>query len=67
MRKLFLISLLLGGYIWMKSSGNEEIVIEKCKLVYKMVINWFEDIDVDYHIQQKNPSRRKQDHPRRWS
>ena len=66
MQKLFWLALLVGGYIWMVTTGNEDLVIERGKAVYKMVADWLQDADVDFQLKKKKVSQQKPERQRRW-
>jgi len=65
MRKLFWLCLLLGGYVWMVTTENEEFVLQRGRALYKIVADWFQDAEVDFHLQHKK-SPKKQERRRRW-
>lgn len=64
MKKIFWIILLLFTYIWVVSSGHEQVVIDHAKKVYETVITWFDEADVDFQADQKTIVKKKR--PRRW-
>ncbi|MBM3184351.1 MAG: hypothetical protein FJZ64_03495 [Chlamydiae bacterium] len=67
MRKFFWLALLVGGYFWVVSTGNEELVVDRAKFLYRTVTRWFEDAEVDFHMKPpKKVSPKKQDRSRRW-
>ena len=68
MRRFFWIALLLGGYFWMVTTGNEELVLDRAKFIYTSIARWFEDAELDFQLKpQKKSSPKKQDRSRRWS
>jgi predicted ATP-grasp superfamily ATP-dependent carboligase len=53
--------LLLGGYFWAVTSGNDQFILKKGKWVYEALVSWFEDADLDFQLkkdQNKKNSRR---------
>lgn len=50
----------------MVTTGNEQFVLERVKALYKIVSDWFEDADLDFHMQPKKISQEKKTRPRRW-
>lgn len=66
MRKLLWLCLFFGAYVWMVTTGNEQFVLERVKALYKIVTDWFEDADLDFHVQPKKISHEKKVRPRRW-
>ena len=48
MRSLLWMIVLIGGYVWVVTSGHEGFILEKGKLVYDMVVDWFEDAEIDF-------------------
>lgn len=66
MRKVLWLALFFGAYIWMVSTGNEQFVIEKAKACYKLISDWFQDADIDFHLERKKFIQKKSNRPRRW-
>jgi hypothetical protein len=66
MQKFFWIALFVGGYIWMVTTGNEDLVIERGKAIYKMFSDWLQDADVDFQLKKKKVSQQKPERQRRW-
>lgn len=62
MRRLLWMILLLGGYFWVMTSGNDQALLEKGKWLYETVIAWFDDADVDFQLK---PHKSKK-HTRSW-
>ncbi len=62
MRKFFWMILLLGGYIWIVTSGHEDLVLHQGKVVYQAVVNWFEDAEVDFQLKPEKIKKKS----RRW-
>lgn len=54
--------LLLGGYVWLVTSGHDDFVYEQGKAVYKAVVAWFEDAEVDFQLRKEKIKKRS----RRW-
>ncbi|MDE3055100.1 MAG: hypothetical protein KGI80_00165 [Verrucomicrobiota bacterium] len=57
MRRLLWLLFLLGLYVWISVTGNEAMLIERGKLVYRFVVHWLEDADIDFHLDN---------HSQRW-
>jgi hypothetical protein len=66
MQKFLWLALFVGGYIWMVTTGNEDLVIEHGKAVYKMVSDWFQDAELDFQLKPKKISHQKTERHRRW-
>jgi hypothetical protein len=66
MRKLLWLCLFFGAYVWMVTTGNEQFVLERGRVVYKMIADWFKDADLDFHVKQKKMSQVKKERHRRW-
>ncbi len=58
--------LFFGGYIWMVVTGNEQLVLERGRALYKLVADWLEDADVDFQIKEEKSVRKKNLRPKRW-
>lgn len=67
MRKFFWLCLFLGGYIWMVTTGNEALVLERCKVVYNLIGNWLKDADIDFQVKKNHKvSDHKRERHKRW-
>lgn len=66
MRTLFWLCLFFGAYVWMVTTGNEQFVLERGKALYKLVCDWFQDAEIDFHLNSKKISPQKKERPRRW-
>lgn len=64
MKKVFGIILLLFAYIWVVSTGHEQMVLDQSKRLYQTVSAWFDGADVDYQSQKQLAPIKKR--PRRW-
>lgn len=62
MRKLLWMIMLIGGYVWLVTSGRDEFVLDQGKKLYQAVISWFDDAQVDF--QWKSEKNKKKS--RRW-
>ncbi len=62
MRKILWMIMLIGGYIWLVTSGHDEFFLEQGKSVYKAVVAWFDDAQVDFQL-KKDTAKKKS---RRW-
>ena len=63
MRKLLWMILLFCTYIWVITSGHDEFLLEKGKEIYQALVAWFDDAEVDFHLQREKHSKQK---TRRW-
>jgi hypothetical protein len=53
------------AYVWLVTSGREQMVIEYGKTVYQALVAWFDDAEVDFQMNPKEkPSPKKKS--RRW-
>ena len=64
MRKFFWLIFLLGGYLWVLTSGLVEFLLAKGKALYETVANWIAGADVDFHLAKKDKPRPSKH--RRW-
>ena len=55
--------LLFAGYLWVVTSGNDQMLLEKGKAVYKAVVAWFDGADVDYQTKKSKEVIKRH---RRW-
>lgn len=62
MRKLFWTIVLVGGYVWVISSGREDLVFQQGKAIYKMIVEWFDDATIEFNVKNEKPKKRY----RRW-
>lgn len=62
MRRLFWLIFLLGGYLWILTSGHDDFVLAKSKAVYETVTDWISSAEADFHL-KKDKQRKKH---RRW-
>lgn len=56
--------MLIGGYVWLVTSGNDDILLNKGRMVARFVIDWFEDADVDFYGGSGSSKIKKKS--RRW-
>lgn len=54
--------MLIGGYVWLITSGRDEFVLDQAKVVYQALVSWFDDAQVDFQL--KNDTNKKKS--RRW-
>ncbi|MGB7978929.1 MAG: hypothetical protein WCF19_07215 [Chlamydiales bacterium] len=64
MRKLLWAILLFGAYLWAMTSGHDRMLIEQGKNLYRAVIVWLDDAEVDFQIKQNRAREKKKS--RRW-
>lgn len=62
MRRLFWIALLLGGYFWVVTSGNDHLLLSKGKQIYEALVAWFDDAEIDGQFKKSKEKKRL----RRW-
>ena len=67
MRKLYWTIMLVGGYVWVVTSGNEDLVLklalDRGKAIYKATVAWFDDAPIDFHVKQEKEQKKRS---RRW-
>lgn len=64
MRKLLWAILLFSIYVWAMTSGHDRMILEQGKNLYRALISWLDDAEVDFQIQQKKEKSKKR--ARRW-
>jgi hypothetical protein len=47
-------------------TGNEQLVLERGRALYKLVADWLEDADLDFQIKEEKSVRKKNLRPKRW-
>lgn len=50
----------------MAVTGNEQLVLERGRALYKLVADWLEDADLDFQLREHQSMKKKQSRPRRW-
>ena len=60
--KLFWLAILVGGYLWILTSGHDQFILQKGKALYQSIAQWIEDADADFQL--KNTKGKKKS--RRW-
>lgn len=63
MRRLVWMFLFFGAYLWVITSGNDQILLEKGKAVYEAIVTWFDGADIDYQTKKTKQVLKKH---RRW-
>ncbi len=63
MRKLFWLVFLFGAYLWIMTSGHDQMLLNQGKNVYRAFLAWFEDADVDFQMEKAKKSTKRS---RRW-
>lgn len=63
MRRIVWMFLLLGAYLWVITSGNDQILLEKGKTVYEAIVTWLDGADVDYQTKKAKETIKRH---RRW-
>lgn len=54
---------LFGAYIWVITSGNDQMVLEKGKEIYKAMVTWFDGAEIDYQLKKDKVKKHRH---RRW-
>jgi len=62
MRKLFWLVFLLGGYLWVLTSGHDDFLLAKGKAIYETIVGWISTAEADFHLTQEKPKKKS----RRW-
>lgn len=65
MRRLLWMIFLFGAYLWVMSSGHDRMLMEQGKQLYRYVIAWLDDAEVDFQTTQRRTKKTKARH-RRW-
>ncbi len=63
MRKLLWAILFFSAYVWVMTSGHQQMVLEQGKALYHSFMAWFDDAEIDYQIQKPQKSKKRS---RRW-
>lgn len=64
MRKLFWMIIFFGVYVWLITSGKDEVVLDRAKQIYRACIAWLEDAEIDFQTKEKGKAAKKK--ARRW-
>ena len=56
--------LFFGMYVWVMTSGHEQMVIRHGKTIYQALVSWFDDADVDFQMKPNKKTVKKRS--RRW-
>ena len=62
LRKLLWTIIFVGGYVWLVSTGHEDIVLDRGKALYKALVSWLDDAEFDFQLKKDKPKKRS----RRW-
>lgn len=62
MRRLFYMTLLLGAYLWVLTSGKDEFLLARGKALYETVSKWLDGADADFQLKDLNTKKKS----RRW-
>ncbi len=65
MRKLLWMVVFFCVYVWIITSGREQMVIEHGKTIYQALVAWFDDAEVDFQMKPKKQTKAKKK-SRRW-
>lgn len=63
MRKLLWMILLFAAYVWVMTSGHDRMVVDQGKAIYRAIIAWFDDAEIDCQVKQEKKSKKR---TRRW-
>lgn len=63
MRRLLWVIFLFGVYVWVMTSGHDRLLIEQGKNLYRALVVWFDDAEVDFQVPQKKKVKKRS---RRW-
>lgn len=61
MRRIFWLMILVGAYLWVLTSGNDEWITAKAKSFYETLVSWIDQSDRDFHL---NKDKHKKKHRR---
>jgi hypothetical protein len=64
MRKLLWMIVFFCAYVWVMTSGHEQMVLERGKWALNMLISWFDDAELDFQVTKKDKVSKKRS--RRW-
>ncbi len=62
MRRLFWLIFLLGGYLWVLTSGHDDFLMSKAKAIYEMAANWISTAETDFQLKKEKHNKKT----RRW-
>ncbi len=65
MRKLLWMIFLFGAYVWIMTSGHDRMVIEQGKNIFRALVAWFDDAEVDFQVSGQK-SKKVKKRTRRW-
>jgi hypothetical protein len=55
--------LFFSAYIWVMTSGHEDLLFQQAKSFYKAIVAWFDDADVDFQVKKETKTKKRS---RRW-
>lgn len=64
MRKILWAILFFGAYIWAMTSGHDRMIIDQGKNIYRAVVVWLDDAEVDFQVKPNKTKAKKKS--RRW-
>lgn len=62
MRKLLWMILFFAVYVWVMSSGRDQMVLEQGKAIYQALVAWFDDAEIEFRGKPKEGKKKS----RRW-
>jgi len=66
MKRIFWLFFFLGVYLWAITSGHDDFFLEKGKAIYHKIVEWFDDAEVDFQVQQTAKPASASKKQRRW-
>ncbi len=66
MRKLLWMIVFFCIYVWVVTSGREQMLLEHGKTIYQTLVAWFDDADVDFQTKPKKEKSKSKKKSRRW-
>jgi hypothetical protein len=63
MRKVLWMIILFGAYVWVMTSGHDQMLISQGKKIFQAFVSWFDDAEVDFQTKNESKSKKKS---RRW-
>ena len=62
MTKILWMILFFAAYVWVISSGREQMVLEQGKNICQALVAWFDDAEIDFQTKPKGAKKKS----RRW-
>lgn len=58
MRKILWTVLFFMAYVYLATTGKDQIFVEKGKAIYEWIANWLDDAELDFHL-KKEPTKKQ--------